>query len=83
MSIHVDARGLNCPQPVIATKRALDSIASGIVTTVVDNVVAKENVAKFAAATSASRNPGNTKRPAAVARSRPINAIRVRLTEEA
>ena len=50
MSIQVDARGLNCPQPVIATKRALDSIASGVVTTIVDNVVAKENVAKFAAA---------------------------------
>ena len=50
MSIHVDARGLNCPQPVIATKRALDSIASGVVTTIVDNAVAKENVAKFAAA---------------------------------
>ena len=50
MSIHVDARGLNCPQPVIATKRALDSMAAGIVTTIVDNDVAKENVAKFAAA---------------------------------
>lgn len=50
MSINVDARGLNCPQPVIATKRALDSIAAGTVTTIVDNAVAKENVAKFAAA---------------------------------
>lgn len=50
MSIDVDARGLNCPQPVIATKKALDSIAEGIVTTIVDNSVAKENVVKFAAA---------------------------------
>ncbi|SDF43338.1 sulfurtransferase-like selenium metabolism protein YedF [Sporolituus thermophilus] len=50
MSINVDARGLACPQPVIATKKALDSIDQGIVTTIVDNAVAKENVVKFATA---------------------------------
>lgn len=50
MSNSVDARGLNCPQPVIATKRALDSITEGVITTIVDNAVAKENVAKFATA---------------------------------
>ncbi|WP_040683342.1 sulfurtransferase-like selenium metabolism protein YedF [Thermosinus carboxydivorans] len=50
MSISVDARGLACPQPVIATKKALDSIEQGIVTTIVDNAVAKENVIKFATA---------------------------------
>lgn len=54
MSNNVDARGLNCPQPVIATKRALDSITEGVVTTIVDNAVAKENVAKFAAANQCS-----------------------------
>lgn len=45
---HVDARGLACPQPVLRTKQALDSIATGIVITVVDNEVAKENVIKLA-----------------------------------
>ena len=46
----VDARGLACPQPVIATKRALDAIREGVVTTIVDNAVARENIVKFAAA---------------------------------
>ncbi|WP_346355126.1 sulfurtransferase-like selenium metabolism protein YedF [Azotosporobacter soli] len=46
--IKVDARGLGCPQPVIVTKRALDSMAEGMVTTLVDNAVSKENVVKFA-----------------------------------
>jgi selenium metabolism protein YedF len=50
MSINVDARGLACPHPVIATKKALEGIVDGIVTTVVDNVAAKENVVKFATA---------------------------------
>ncbi len=50
MSTEIDARGLACPQPVIATKKALDAIAGGVVTTIVDNPVAKENVLKFAAA---------------------------------
>ncbi len=52
MSINVDARGLNCPQPVIATKKALDTIAEGVITTIVDNAVSKENVVKFAKANS-------------------------------
>lgn len=50
MSINVDARGLSCPQPVIATKKALDSISEGVITTIVDNAAAKENVVKFASA---------------------------------
>jgi selenium metabolism protein YedF len=50
MSTDIDARGLSCPQPVIATKKALDAIADGIVTTLVDNLAAKENVVKFAVA---------------------------------
>jgi selenium metabolism protein YedF len=50
MSAEVDARGLACPQPVIQTKKALDSIESGVVTVVVDNAVAKENVTKLAKA---------------------------------
>lgn len=62
MSVNVDARGLACPQPVIATKRALDSLDAGTVTTIVDNAVAKENVMKFARASncdvSVSENGG-------------------------
>jgi selenium metabolism protein YedF len=50
MPTEVDARGLACPQPVIATKKALDAIKEGVVTTIVDNAAARENVAKFAAA---------------------------------
>lgn len=48
MSIEVDARGLTCPEPLIATKKALDGMNSGIVTTLVDNYASKENVVKFA-----------------------------------
>lgn len=42
----VDARGLSCPQPVILTKKALGE--SEVVTTIVDNVAAKENVTRLA-----------------------------------
>ena len=52
MSVEVDARGLSCPQPVIAAKKALDSMNDGVLTIIVDNAVAKENVVKFAAAAS-------------------------------
>lgn len=48
MKIDVDARGLACPQPVINTKKAIDSIESGIVVAVVDNAVARDNVSKLA-----------------------------------
>jgi selenium metabolism protein YedF len=48
MRIEVDARGLACPQPVIKTKKELDNIKSGVVITVVDNEIAKENILKLA-----------------------------------
>lgn len=47
MRIEVDARGLNCPLPVIKTKKELDNINDGIVVTIVDNEIAKENVLKL------------------------------------
>jgi len=50
MSNEIDARGLACPQPVIATKKALENLTGGVVTTIVDNTAAKENVIKFAVA---------------------------------
>ncbi|MBC8016069.1 MAG: sulfurtransferase-like selenium metabolism protein YedF [Sporomusaceae bacterium] len=49
MYTNIDARGLACPQPVIAVKKALESIVSGVVTITVDDRIAKENVLKFAA----------------------------------
>lgn len=48
MKKEVDARKQACPKPVIMTKKALDDIADGVVTTIVDNEVAKENVSKLA-----------------------------------
>lgn len=48
MKKEVDARNQTCPKPVIMTKNALDDIEQGIVTTIVDNEVAKENVSKLA-----------------------------------
>jgi len=44
----VDARKETCPKPVIMTKKALDDIVEGVITTIVDNEVAKENVSKLA-----------------------------------
>lgn len=48
MKNEIDARGLNCPQPVILTKKALERIEKGRITTIVDNNIAKENVIKLA-----------------------------------
>ena len=48
MKIEIDARGLNCPMPVINTKKELDKIESGLVITTVDNAIAKENILKLA-----------------------------------
>lgn len=48
MKKEVDARNQACPKPVIMTKKALDEISEGVVTTIVDNEVAKENVSKLA-----------------------------------
>lgn len=45
----LDCQGLACPQPVILTKKALELFPPEL-TVLVDNLVAKENVAKFAAA---------------------------------
>ncbi|TYP57426.1 sulfurtransferase-like selenium metabolism protein YedF [Thermosediminibacter litoriperuensis] len=48
MAIEVDCRGKKCPEPVIMTKKALDSIDRGRVVAVVDNEAARENIIKFA-----------------------------------
>lgn len=43
----VDARGLSCPQPVLDTKRALESAAAEV-DVLVDTVTSRENVIRFA-----------------------------------
>ncbi|MTI46212.1 sulfurtransferase-like selenium metabolism protein YedF [Sporosalibacterium faouarense] len=48
MRKEVDARGQNCPKPVIMTKKALEEINEGTISCIVDNEVAKENVSKLA-----------------------------------
>ena len=44
MSNQVDARGLSCPKPVIATKKILDQLRHGSVTTIVDNEIGRAHV---------------------------------------
>lgn len=46
----VDARGLNCPQPVIETKKAVKDNPVKL-EVIVDNIAAVENVTRFAKAT--------------------------------
>lgn len=48
MKHEVDARGMQCPKPVIETKKAIESMGEGTITTIVDNEIAKENVSKLA-----------------------------------
>lgn len=48
MKKEIDARGMACPKPVILTKKELDNLKEGSITTIVDNEVAKENVSKLA-----------------------------------
>ena len=48
MNSEIDARGLQCPMPLVKTKKALEAIEKGNVTAIVDNEEAKENISKFA-----------------------------------
>lgn len=48
MRLEVDARGMQCPKPVIETKKAMEKVNEGTVTTIVDNDIARENVTKLA-----------------------------------
>ncbi|KXZ40746.1 selenium metabolism protein YedF [Alkalithermobacter thermoalcaliphilus JW-YL-7 = DSM 7308] len=45
---YLDARNLECPKPVINTKKELESITEGTLVVIVDNEIAKENVLKLA-----------------------------------
>lgn len=44
----VDCRGLDCPKPVIMTKKELELNDADAVVSIVDNVIAKQNVQKLA-----------------------------------
>lgn len=44
----IDCKGMNCPLPVINTKKYFDGIDSGKAVIIVDNEVARDNVHKFA-----------------------------------
>lgn len=44
----IDCKGLACPKPVILTKKELDSIETGEVTSIVDNDTARLNLLKLA-----------------------------------
>lgn len=46
-TITVDARGLSCPQPVMATRKALDGRSDGRVEVLVDTATSRDNVARF------------------------------------
>lgn len=48
MGKNIDARGMGCPKPVIMTKKELDILGKGTITTIVDNEIAKENLSKLA-----------------------------------
>lgn len=45
--MEIDARGLSCPQPVIETKKVLDTKVVSL-RVLVDNIAAKENVSRYA-----------------------------------
>ncbi|MDO5754818.1 MAG: sulfurtransferase-like selenium metabolism protein YedF [Tissierellia bacterium] len=46
--ITIDARGMDCPKPVILTKKELDQMDHGEVLTLADNEVCVKNLEKFA-----------------------------------
>ena len=66
MSELVDAKGLACPEPVVLTKKALDSCDN--VTVLVDNTTALENVKRLASSSGCGVNV--TEDPAGIFRIR-------------
>jgi selenium metabolism protein YedF len=48
MNKSIDARGMQCPMPVIETKKALQGMTEGTVEVVVDNSIAVQNLMKMA-----------------------------------
>lgn len=48
MSEIVDARGLNCPQPAMLARQALQKLGKGTLEVLVDSPTARENVSRLA-----------------------------------
>ncbi|MGI5825771.1 MAG: sulfurtransferase-like selenium metabolism protein YedF [Bacillota bacterium] len=48
MFVEVNCKGLECPKPVIKTKEALEKTDSGIIVSIVDNEIARDNVLRLA-----------------------------------
>ena len=42
----LDCRGMLCPKPLLETKRAIEALPDGTLTVLVDNLAARENVAR-------------------------------------
>jgi tRNA 2-thiouridine synthesizing protein A len=49
MTEKIDARGLSCPQPVVAAHTHMNRIGSGTFEIVVDTATAQENISRMAA----------------------------------
>lgn len=45
--LQIDARGRSCPEPVLLTKKAVESNPAGV-TVLVDNTTARNNIIRFA-----------------------------------
>jgi selenium metabolism protein YedF len=48
MTIEIDARGLACPLPVVKTKKALEEIAEGDITVIIERPEGSQNVQRYA-----------------------------------
>jgi tRNA 2-thiouridine synthesizing protein A len=48
MTETVDARGLSCPQPVVAARKKMDELGHGVFQVIVDNGASRENVIRMA-----------------------------------
>jgi selenium metabolism protein YedF len=47
-TIELDVRGLTCPEPVLRTRKALDSIDCGAVNVLTDDAACRDNLIRFA-----------------------------------
>jgi len=48
MAVELDARGLNCPLPVVRTKKALEGLEEGELTVLIERLDGYQNVKRFA-----------------------------------
>ncbi|MBN2108925.1 MAG: sulfurtransferase TusA family protein [Deltaproteobacteria bacterium] len=58
----IDVRGLSCPQPVVVTKKYMDTIGSGEFEIIVDTGTARDNITRLAGNCGwavANRNDGD------------------------